>query len=69
MVQKAISVTDPAEQKVALNNLYKRLREEQYELGVGYVNIPWAVSSRVLTWQPFNLAFYPSAFHTITLEP
>jgi hypothetical protein len=68
-VQQALSVIDPAEQPAALNNLYRELREEQYELGIGYVNIPWAVGSRVLTWEPFPLAFYPSAYHTITLAP
>ena len=68
-VQQAISVTDSAEQEEALNTLYRRLREEHYELGVGYVNIPWAVSSRVSAWEPYNLAFYPSAYHTIVLEP
>jgi peptide/nickel transport system substrate-binding protein len=67
-VQQAMAVTNPDEQKVALNNLYRRLREEHYELGIGYVNIPWAVSSRVLTWEPYPLAFFPSAYHTITLE-
>jgi peptide/nickel transport system substrate-binding protein len=69
MVQQAMAVTDPAEQKVVLNTLYQRLREEHYELGIGYINIPWAVSSRVLTWEPYPLAFFPSAYHTITLEP
>ncbi len=69
MVQKAQAVTDPAEQLVVLNNMYRRLRDEHYELAIGYVNIPWAVGPRVLTWEPFPLAFYPSAYHTITLEP
>lgn len=68
-VQQALSVIDPAEQPAALNNLYRELRDEHYELGIGYVNIPWAVGSRVLTWEPFPLAFYPSAYHTITLAP
>ena len=44
------------------------LREESYELSIGYVKIPWGVGSRVLTWEPYPLALYPSALHTISLE-
>jgi len=69
LVKSSLTSTDPAEKVSKLNNLYRRLRDEHYEMGVGYVNIPWAVSSRVLTWEPYSLAFYPSAFHTITLAP
>lgn len=69
LVQKSIAVTDPAEVETALTTLYRRLREEHYELGIGYLNIPWAVNSRVSAWEPYSLAFYPSAFHTIILTP
>jgi peptide/nickel transport system substrate-binding protein len=67
--EQAMAETDPAKIEAALNSWYQTLREEQYELGIGYVNIPWAVSPRVLTWEPYPLAFFPSAYHTITLEP
>ena len=69
LVQKSIAVTDPAEVETALTTLYRRLKEEHYELGIGYLNIPWAVNSRVSAWEPYSLAFYPSAFHTIILTP
>jgi peptide/nickel transport system substrate-binding protein len=68
-VQKAIGVFDPVEQPKALNSLYRRLRDETYELGIGYINIPWAVGPRIATWQPYPLAFYPSNLHGITLKP
>jgi len=68
-VQKAIAVLDAKERPKALNEMYRQLREESYELGIGYVNIPWAVGPRVLAWQPFPLAFYPSNLHGITLKP
>jgi hypothetical protein len=29
---------------------------------------PWAVGSRVLMWEPYPLAVYPSTLHTITLQ-
>jgi hypothetical protein len=67
MSKQAISVIDPAEQEVALNNLYKRLRDEGYTFSIGYWNIPWGVSARVLEWTPQLMAFYPSALHTIRL--
>ena len=68
LVQKALGVIGPTERAVALNNLYRRLREEHYEIAIGYVNIPWAVGPRVLTWQPWPLAAYPSNLHGISLK-
>jgi peptide/nickel transport system substrate-binding protein len=67
-VQDALAETNKDARIAALNKMYQRLREETYELGIGYVNIPWAVSSRVEEWKPFSLAFYPSAIHTLTLK-
>jgi hypothetical protein len=37
-------------------------------MGIGYLNIPWAVGPDIITWEPFPLAFYPSGLHTITLK-
>ena len=68
MVKEALAVTDPAQRGPALNVVYKRLREETYELGMGYVNIPWAVGPRVTNWQPFTFSFYPSGLHNIVLK-
>jgi peptide/nickel transport system substrate-binding protein len=67
MATQAISVIDPAEQDAALNTLYKRLRDEGYRFSIGYINVPWGVSPRVLEWTPQPMAFYPSALHTIRL--
>ncbi len=67
-VTKTLAVTDPALRGAALNATYKRLRDESYELGIGYVNIPWGVGPRVTAWQPFTFSFYPSGLHTITLK-
>ena len=52
----------------AMNSLFRRLRDEQYELAIGYLNIPWAVGPRIATWQPWPLALYVSAPYTITLK-
>ncbi len=68
VVQDALGETNKDARADALNQMYLRLRDESYELGIGYVNIPWAVSSRVEDWQPFSLAFYPSAIHTLKLK-
>jgi ABC-type transport system substrate-binding protein len=66
---EAIAVFDP-DQRIAISNkVYKRLSEENYDISIGYTNIPWAVGPRVLAWQPFPLAFYPSNLHGITLKP
>jgi ABC-type transport system substrate-binding protein len=68
LAEKTLGVFDPTERGVAFNNLYRRLRDEQYEMGIGYVNIPWAVGPRLLAWQPWPLSFYPSNLHGITLK-
>ncbi|HEU0021318.1 MAG TPA: ABC transporter substrate-binding protein [Dehalococcoidia bacterium] len=68
LVQEALMIFEPAERSAAFNRVFQRLREETYELGIGYVNIPWAVGPRVVEWQPWPLSFYPSALHTITLK-
>jgi hypothetical protein len=68
LVKSTLAVTDLAERPQAMNRLYLRLREETHELGIGYVNIPWAVGPRVVEWQPFAFSFYPSGMHTIVLQ-
>jgi peptide/nickel transport system substrate-binding protein len=68
VVQETFQILDPEEREVASQKLFLRLREENYLIGVGYVNIPWGVGPRVETWEPYPLAIYPSALHTITLK-
>jgi peptide/nickel transport system substrate-binding protein len=68
LAQQTLAVTDPAKRQEAFNVLSKKAREESYELGIGYVNIPWAVGPRVVEWQPWPLAFYPSNLHGIVLK-
>ena len=67
-VQEAFNIVDPEQKAEASRQLYQVLREEGYMPGIGYVNIPWAVGSRVLTWQPEPLSLHPSALHTVTLK-
>jgi hypothetical protein len=68
MVLDSLEVFDPDQRIVAFNEGYNRLREESYDISVGYVNIPWAVGPRVVEWRPRPLAFYPSELHTLTLK-
>jgi ABC-type transport system substrate-binding protein len=65
---KAVEVTSPGESEKVLTSTYWRLWEEAHDIHLGYINIPWAVGPRILTWEPYPLAFYPSALHTITLK-
>ena len=67
-VQGALAVFEPAKRPAAFNPVFRRLREESYEMGIGYVNIPWAVGPRVAAWQPWPFSFYPSNLHGITLK-
>ncbi len=68
LAQKTRVIMDPVAREKALIQTYRRLREESYEISFGYFNIPWGVGPRIQTWQPYPLAFYPSALHTITLK-
>ena len=68
MVRETVQILDPDRRAEALKKLFVRLREESYQLGIGYANTPWAVGPRVLTWQPYSLTLYPSGLHTITLK-
>ena len=68
IVGEAREVIDLEEREQVYKDLYVRLREETYQFGVGYVNIPWGVGPRVETWEPYPLALWVSAYHTITLK-
>ena len=68
LVKQALTVFEPVERAKVLNSTYRRIRDEHYHVGLGYINLPWGVGPRVLTWEPYPLAFYPSAIHTITLK-
>jgi peptide/nickel transport system substrate-binding protein len=68
LVQDTVWIVDPDKRAEASKNMYLRLRDESYYLGIGYYNVPWAVGPRVLTWQPLPLALYASALHTLTLK-
>jgi ABC-type transport system substrate-binding protein len=68
MALETNAIIDPAERWPAVSQAYKRFRDESFEMSFGYINIPFGVGSRIKTWEPYPLAFYPTALHTITLE-
>ena len=69
LTQEVTSILNLEEREKALRErLYPRLSEEAYWISIGYINIAWAVGPRLLTWEPYPLAFYPSALWTITLQ-
>ena len=68
LTNETFQILDADQRAEATKKLLLRLRDESYELGIGYVNVPWGVGPRVLTWEPYPLAWYPSALHTIILK-
>ena len=68
LTEKALAIFDPAEREKVFNGLYRRMRDEAYWISFGYVNIPWGVGPHIRTWQPYPMAIYMSALHTITLK-
>ena len=67
-IDEALGTIDPEKQVVALEELYQRLRDEQYNLAIGYLNIPWAVGPRIKSWQSRPLSLFPNNLHALILE-
>ena len=59
---------DPAKRQQAYNDMYKVLYEAHYAPSLGHVHLPWGVSSRVATWEPWPVTPYVSSLWTITLK-
>ena len=66
--QEVSQIVNEEERAQALTEFYPVLREASYEIGIGYVNIPWGVGSRVEAWQPYPLSPNISALHTIRMK-
>ncbi len=67
VAKEALAVVDPALRQEAFNKAYKILREEGYEFGTGYVNLPWGVGPRIADWQPWPVVAYQTAIWTMRL--
>ncbi len=67
-VTKAKSEIDPAKRQDAYNEMYQQLWEAHYEPSIGHVHLPWGVSGRIATWEPWPVTPYLSSFWTITLQ-
>ena len=68
-VRKLTSIVDRDERMAAFRPLLLDLQEETHYILPGYVNVPFGVGKRVLTWEPYSLKRHFSALHTITLAP
>ena len=66
--EDAVAVFDDALRPAALNEWYRRLYDEKYQIGVGTINIPWALGPDVADWNPYPVAFFPSSLHTLKLK-
>ncbi len=68
VAKEALSVVDPALRQEAFNKAYKALRDEHYEFGTGYVNLPWGVGPRIAAWEPWPVVAYQTAIWTMKLN-
>lgn len=68
VAKDALAVVDPALRQEAFNEAYKVLREEHYEFGTGYVNLPWGVGPRIASWEPWPVVAYQTAIWTMKLN-
>ena len=67
-VEDAKAEIDPSKRQKAYNDMYKIIHEAHYEPSIGHVHLPWGVSGRVATWDPWPVTPYLSSFWTITLK-
>jgi len=68
IVNEALAVLEPSKRHEAYNKAYLALWEEHYHWSPIFVNLPWAVSDRIATWEPWPLGPYASALWTVTLK-
>ena len=68
VAKDALAVVDPALRQEAFNQAYQILREEHYEFGTGYVNLPWGVGPRIASWEPWPVVAYQTAIWTMQLN-
>ena len=68
IVNEALAVLEPDKRHDAYNRAYRAIWEEHYYWSPIYVNLPWAVSERIATWEPWPLGPYASALWTVTLK-
>jgi peptide/nickel transport system substrate-binding protein len=68
LTQETYQILDPEKRAEASKEFYRRVGDEALIPRIGYMNIPWAVGPRVLTWRPYPMALWPSALHTIILK-
>ncbi len=68
VAKDALAVVDPALRQEAFNQAYQILREEHYEFGTGYVNLPWGVGPRIASWEPWPVVAYQTAIWTMRLN-
>ncbi len=67
-VQEGLAVMNPADRQAAYNKMYRTLYDAHYEIGLGYVNLPWGLGPRVTDWKPWPLSAYATALWTVTLK-
>ena len=68
LIDETLAIVDPEEQAAAIKKLYVLLREEHNDIGLGFLNIPWAVGPQVVSWEPKPLSQYPNNLHKIVLK-
>lgn len=68
VAKDALAVVDPTLRQEAFNKAYAILREEHYEFGTGYVNLPWGVGPRIASWEPWPVVAYQTAIWTMQLN-
>jgi peptide/nickel transport system substrate-binding protein len=67
-VDGAKAEIDPSKRQKAYNDMYKKLWDAHYEPSLGHVHLPWGVSGRIATWEPWPVTPYLSSSWTITLK-
>lgn len=61
-------VVDPDKRGDAMAAMYPAVREESYQISLGYGNLPWGASKRIKAWEPWSAAAFFNAHWTIEVS-
>ena len=68
LMEDTLAATGQPGYEQMYTDAWLRFQEESYQISVGYLNPPIGVGPRILNWEPYGVAEYISALHTIELE-
>ena len=67
IIREGFLEANPDKRNDALAKVFPAIQAEHYQLAMGYANLPWGVSKRIVEWQPWSAAAFFNAHWTLRL--